>query len=404
MDMKNLFNGIAVVIDDEINDPKANIGNIVKQIESAGIPILKYTKLPSERVIRHFHNLSFLLLDWRLIKEGVTNDEIAEGVTIPDTLQKDDAAENIEFIKKLNEKCFCPIFIFTNEDTSVIKNKLLTENIVKDNRSSNIFIQRKVDIKGRTKVFQVIKKWIEKNPSIYVLKEWENEYQSSKNKLFLELQNISPIWPKIVWKNYLKDGVNPSTELGELISRNLYTRMTPFGFSEYILKKQGAKIPAEEVQAMLEGERYITKLSPEHIGSGDIFKISSNYYINIRANCDLIAGRSTTNKDDIELYLLKGSKISLKKGKKVFNKKYGLFQEIDTQAIIFPIDKGKIIDFRFKKLEIKQWRELKDKRIGRLLPPYINRIQQRYALYMQRQGLPRIPDAAIFDNSSSGDS
>ena len=397
MDMKDLFSGIAVVIDDEINDSNANIGNIVKQIESANIPILKYTSLPSEEVIRHFQNLSFLLLDWRLIKEEVTADEIAEGVTIPDALQEYDASENIEFIKKLRKVCFCPVFIFTNEGVGEIKNKLISGRIEIDDRPSNIFVQRKIDIKGRTKIFQVVTKWIKNNPSIYVLKEWEQEYQSSKNKLFLEFQDISPVWPKILWKNYSEDGVNPSIELGELISRNLHTRMTPFGFSEDILNKRGSKISLYEIQAVLEGERFLTEVDPKCIGSGDIFKISSNYYINIRADCDLIAGRSDGNNDNIELYLLKGSKISADKGKKIFSKKYGLFPEIDTQAIIFPIHNGKILDFRFKNIEIKKWSEIKDKRIGRLLPPYINKIQQRYALYMQRQGLPRIPDAAIFE-------
>ena len=42
-----------------------------------------------------------------------------------------------------------------------------------------------------------------------------------------------------------------------------------------------------------------------------------------------------------------------------------------------------------------QWNNIKDNRIGRLLPPYITRVQQKYAHYLQRQGLPRIPKQAI---------
>jgi hypothetical protein len=51
--------------------------------------------------------------------------------------------------------------------------------------------------------------------------------------------------------------------------------------------------------------------------------------------------------------------------------------------------------YEFKNLTIKKWSEIKSSRIGRLLPPHITRIQQRYALYMQRQGLPRTPEKAI---------
>ena len=66
--LKELFSGIAVVIDDEINDPEANINKIIRQIECANIPVLKYLSLPEEDIVGHFQNPSFLLLDWKLQK------------------------------------------------------------------------------------------------------------------------------------------------------------------------------------------------------------------------------------------------------------------------------------------------------------------------------------------------
>ncbi len=201
MGLKDLFSGIAVVIDDEINNSNANIGNIVMQIESANIPILKYTSLPSEEVIRHFQNLSFLLLDWRLIKEEVTNDNITKGVTIPDTLQEYDVSESTEFIKKLSEVCFCPIFIFTNEDTTSIQSTL---NLNED-KPSNLFVKSKSDLQKDSTFFDTITKWLQNTPSIYVLKEWEKEYQNSKNKLFSEFHDLNSEWPHIMWKNFEAD-------------------------------------------------------------------------------------------------------------------------------------------------------------------------------------------------------
>ena len=396
MNMEELFSGVAVVIDDEVNNSSANITNIVNQIESKSIPVLKYTSLPGDSIINHFQNLSFLLLDWRLIKDEITDAEIENGIIMPDTLLEDDAKENVEFIKKLNEKCFCPIFIFTNEDTSAIETRLIEEGILCD-RHSNVFIKSKNELKGKSKLFKLVKNWLQQNSSIYVFKEWEREYQNAKNKLFSEFQKKSPVWPKILWKNYKEDNINPSLGLGEFISRNLHTRMAPFQFSETVLNKPGRKICPNELQSVIEGEVFITILDENNIASGDIFKISSDYYINIRANCDVIPGRSGQSIDDIDLYLIKGSKVSVTRGKKTFNKEYGKFTENDTHSIVFPINKGEIVDFRFKKLEIKKWTDVKNNRIGRLLPPYINRIQQRYALYMHRQGVPRIPDKAIFD-------
>ena len=57
--------------------------------------------------------------------------------------------------------------------------------------------------------------------------------------------------------------------------------------------------------------------------------------------------------------------------------------------------KGGILQFSLKELYIRPWNEIKDQRIGRLLPPYITRVQQKYAHYLQRQGLPSIPKQAI---------
>lgn len=398
MNIGDLFNGVAVVIDDEVNDKSANITKIVKQIDAANIPVLRYTSLPKDSIINNFQNLSFLLLDWRLIKDNITDSDIEEGITIPDILLDTIVQENVEFIKKLNEKCFCPIFIFTNEpDISSIETKLIDEGLILRGRQSNIFIKSKNEVNRKGKLFNIANKWLENNASIYVLKKWEKEYQNSKNKLFYEFQKISPVWPKILWKNYNDDNVNPSLELGEFITRNLHTRMAPFQFSEILLNKNGKKISATELQSVIEGEVFISSIDENDIASGDIFKISTNYYINIRANCDLIPGRTNQSIDDIELYLIQGTKVSVTKGKKTYDKKYGKFSELDTQSIVFPIHNGKIVDFRFKKLEIKNWGDIKSYRIGRLLPPYITKVQQRYALYIQRQGLPRIPEKALFD-------
>jgi len=93
--------------------------------------------------------------------------------------------------------------------------------------------------------------------------------------------------------------------------------------------------------------------------------------------------------------------LSQKKEKEIYNNKYGEFNEQHNQAIVLSIQ-GKTYDFRFKDLELIKWDDLKDKRIGRLLPPYITRIQQRYALYLQRQGLPRTPELAILGNGVTG--
>ncbi len=407
MGIQDMFNGVAVIIDDEADDNTANISAIIKQIESADIPLLKYTSLPNEKIIRHFQNLSFLLLDWNLKKE-----KIEDGVAIPDTLQNDEVTENIGFIKKLNEHCFCPIFIFTNENPDEIKQLLIKEGVMTDNQPSNLFIESKNDLEENDAVFSKVEDWLNKTPSVYVLKEWEREYQKCKTRLFSDFHAVNPHWPSIMWANFEADGANKSLEIGELITRNLHSRMTPFEFKDDILNTDTNSVPKAELRKVLEGERFLKKgcLHKGDIGTGDLFreeyleneKTKNRYFLNIRAQCDLLRN---DNIDQVYLYCLKGrvfdeNKINEEGGISIIN---GHFIEKINHSIIPFLDDGKIIEFLFREINLIKWKDLKEKRIGRLLPPYITKIQQRYALYMQRQGVPQIPDAAIFPLKEDGD-
>ncbi len=406
MNIEELFSGVAVVIDDEVNDSSANINKIIAQIEEAKIPVLKYTSLPEGDIVSHFQNLSFLLLDWRLIKNNVSDEELEEGVTIPDGLQEYDATENLAFIESLNQNCFCPVFLFTNEDTSSINTKLKQKGLVVDDRPSILFVQSKSDLQDEGALFNKVSEWIKATPSIYVLKEWEKEYQSCKTKLFAELHSINPSWPTIMWKNFEADGANKSIEMGELISRNLHSRMTPFEFNNDILDKE-SNVPRDELRKVLEGERFLKAMSlhNEDIGTGDLFKNEYQdngetkvcYYLNIRAQCDLLR---SSNSNQVELYCLKGRIIdeTTINGEGGLSIVEGQFVEKINNSVVPFLDGGQIIEFLFYDIKPQKWKDLKDKRVGRLLPPYINRIQQRYSLYMQRQGLPRIPDAALLKN------
>ena len=349
-------------------------------MKAENISIVEYEALPKYEAIPHFQNISFLILDWKLTKKNA------------DALAKD----NIQFIEELNEKCFCPIFIFTNDTVRNIEVRLKDAKLMSEKAVDNILLLHKDEVKEPDMLFKRLSEWLEEHPSIYVLKEWEREYQQCRTKLFSDFSALNPEWPLIMWKNFTEDGGNPSLQMGELISSNLYSRMAPFKFKH--LDKLESKEPVEQdaLRKLLQGAKYLTKLNGEDIGTGDLFKIKDEankdknkdkYYLNIRAQCDLI-GRDKSSKDDIELYCIEGT-VTTKDLRKHYNK-----DGISVETVHF-IDECQVIEFSFKDIRIKTWGELKEHRIGRLLPPFINRIQQRYALYMHRHGLPRIPDKAF---------
>jgi len=399
MASEDLFTGIAVVIDDEIDKAGAGINNLISQIKSKKMPCITFTSIPDDDVIDHLDGISFLLLDWRLNSDELSDSTL--GVVVPDALDHYFVTENIVFLKKLRDKLFIPVFIFTDEDKETVINSLRDNDLYFDDKPNYIFVKNKAELKGKTKLSTTIETWARNTPSVYVLMEWGKEYSRAKNLLFHDFYQLGPSWPKVLWRNYAADGVDPSSELGEVITRNIHTRMAPFLFDKVIINKRGPKIENGELRKVLRGERFIEKnrLPTTSIATGDIFKFAGKMWINIRPDCDCIPNRNLPDSslDDVQLYLLKGDKLSDAKLSKSYSKDYGHFNEQDSQSIIFSIAEGKSFDFRFKEITIKKWSELKDSRIGRLMPPYITRIQQRYALYLQRQALPRTPKEAVFN-------
>jgi hypothetical protein len=392
----DFISGIAIVIDDRIGQAD-DINNLISQLTNNNIPYIGFTSLPDIEICKNFHDIAFVLLDWRLINE-ISEDTILEGLDIPDIL----TSANVDFIKQLSSICFAPIFIFTNESVDVVKSKLISEHLYKEDSTNYIFIKAKSELKGRTRLMNVISDWIKNTPSIYVLKEWEREYRKAKTKLFFDFYDNSPSWPRIMWENYETDGTNPSTELGDTITRNINSRMTPFQFNDKYIKRKYQKEPGT-ILKVLDGAKYIKNenLDPDSINSGDLFfgKITETgddfYWLNIRADCDLVA-RNSTDRDKIELYCLKGRVVDKSQvNKNGISFKDGQFIEKINHAIINSLDGNVIVEFLFRDLKIIKWQQFKNLRKGRLLQPYLSRIQQRYALYLHRHGLPRIPDILI---------
>lgn len=72
--------------------------------------------------------------------------------------------------------------------------------------------------------------------------------------------------------------------------------------------------------------------------------------------------------------------------------------EQHNEALIFSAYKSKNLSFRFKEIKIVSQTKLQEEnytRIGRLIPPFLTRLLQRYAAYCHRPGIPRIPDELV---------
>lgn len=389
MDMEKLFSGIAVIIDDEIATESANIRNILKQLDDKNIPYLKYDKLPKDDIVSNLKNVAFILLDWQLSEIDIP------GVRIPDDFQLRENEEKINFLKKVRDNCFCPVFIFTNASVDQIEVILEEQGLYSKDKCSMFLIKPKNAFSSDDSLFPILTDWLNDNPPMYLLKNWDFSYNDAKTKLFIDFQKRSPSWPKYLWQTYEKDEANPSVEFVEFISRSIMAQVYPFNLDKNIFRSTSKDVDSTELTACLERQYFINnQFLDEKLSTGDVFKIAGDsveYYVNIRPECDMIA-RDSSVAEEIEMYLLIGKELNKHDMKEKFLSKTGTFNDIEKNFTIFPICEGKCLHFDFKSLKIMKCSELKDKRVGRILSPHINRLQMKYASYLQRPGLPRIPD------------
>jgi len=390
----DLFKGIGVIIDDALHTQSENHDDIIWAIkdsfEKQNIPILTFSELPSKGQVQNFNTVSFILLDWDLCGQ------LPVGVSKPQTA----ADDNIEFIKQLNSVCFAPIFIFSYETTNNIKHKLATANLYDSTKNNHIFVESKNDLSDTHSLLTKLEEWMKNTASVYVLKEWENSLNNAKRNLFWDFYRINPEWVKVLYKTISKDCGDLSYEMNDILFENLKTRIFPIEFDTTILSTtEPNAVTSNEIRQVLEGQRF-RKPTENMIFTGDIFLKNSKYYINVRPQCDCIPREDKQTIDDIELYLIEGEE-KTDFSKLHFNKKYGTFDDIEARFTIFPICGNKAIQFELGKFSLKKYSEVKESLIGTLLPPFITRLIQKYALYMQRQGLPRIPEEAVQNDKVS---
>ncbi|MRL68784.1 hypothetical protein [Brevundimonas sp. SPF441] len=151
----------------------------------------------------------------------------------------------------------------------------------------------------------------------------------------------------------------------------------------------------QSMYRVMEGERFLRneRLIENIYAPRDVFcsvaEAEKFYYMNIRAECDCLHGSDST-----ELYLLRAKIVP--DAERRINQTFGnLTDEQDKEAIIYAMFDGNTFSVQFKDMKIREVKKVKKDyvRVGRLLPPFLTRIQQRYSAYIQRPGLPRIPAA-----------
>ena len=396
MDLKDLMSGIAVVIDDALDQksaskenrelPEDRISDIVNLFQQEwNIPFYRASTMPSDDIWANLLEFSsFVLLDWKLWPKGASN------------LEDYFVEKHLRFLQQA-KACSVPVFIFTNEDTADIRYRL--EEIYQGEalKKSFVFIQRKDELLSNGSLnLDKVREWVMENASVYALKKWDQLFRAARRSLFSSMYKGSPDWPRVFWRSYKEDDVDPGIALTEMINDSLRGRMQANAFNEGLPDALGAMSPEvtrEQLRALIAATCFVDDPIGGEARCGDLFKRQGKYLLNIRPDCDCIA-RGDQVPEDVVLYCIEGTPISDKKLSGKYNK--GQFVEGISDGIVFAVIRGRSIWFAFRRLRVVTYGDLKEQRVGRLLHPYLTRIQQRYALFLQRQALPPVPREAIF--------
>lgn len=445
-DIWSLFNGVAVIIDDGIKDAKYDLVNdpinkIVEELKGKNVVCATYSEIPNEEVVKSMRNISFLIIDWNF-------DKPLTDVSIGSELQTDNENRVMSFIGKFLDCTFAPVFLFTNEDTDNIKKRLEDRLAGKINR---IFLCKKSELSGIEMIEKRIFEWIQGKPSIYVFKEWNRVITEAKNTFFTDMYSYSSNWANIISRRLKEDGKDHHKDFGDFLTKQLLYRANNFEFDPNIMGTNDGNSEREDIMKVLEGERYVVydeDRLPKQFYLGDLFycKSEDEYYLNIRAQCDL------SRKQKCELYFVKGKEYDIDEirsssikvnfvdkyaefdiGGKICTYKYlpmeedtaekkstevskkeledrlnGLFDKPrfhlgsilsrKTEYFLVCVNGGKCIKFNLNSFFVKELDagnaadDEACKRIGRVLPPYVYEIQQKCIAYMTRVGTIPLPD------------
>lgn len=406
------LNGIAVFIDDEIDDETSNAYKLKQQIDDKKIPVLTRLDLPDDvdTFANHIHDASFVIVDWKFSNLG---EEITTaGGRVPEAVKEKDEEAIINFIRQLLTNTYCPIFIFSNEETSDIKRSLISAGITNIEQHPRIFIAAKTDLLDG-KLFDEINRWFTKNPIVYTLKTWDTVAKKAKKQIFTDLENKHISWPLVLWKSFKSDGGVPSIELSQILSALFSnTVIHSCNFDEQYLNTDNAMPPdQQDIRKVLEGTRFVSLDIATKPAPGDLFGATDSkgnwtYYVNIRAQCSTlreakpclycVSGKEVTNER------LSTNEISFKNGE-LLSKKHFIYVPFVHGNRILEFDCRKFLILRYKPSTATVETvanspvncQIIASRIGRILPPYITNIQQTLSSFIVREGVPAIPEEAI---------
>lgn len=383
--LQSFLSTTALVIDDEIIDESSTISGIINKLEQHGTLFVKKRELV--RSIESISNLSFIILDWDLTKEEEKLD-LPVGVSLGSTLIDDNKNDIRNFIINVISNYFIPIFIFTRENIDSIKAYLETRHVIKDAISKNrIFFSNKDSLKDEY-VISTLNDWINDSMTVYTYRIMDESIEKAKHRFFNDMYTCDSNWPCHVYQTLkADDSVDINSDFQEFLMTAYTSTIEPIKFENKGFDKI-ISLDDQEILKIYSKIKFLEYKEDWKVGPhpGDIYVIDNDqknvFYINISASCDMRSGK---------YYFIKGRELEHTEEKICH---YIVRKVMNRQAVCFDFRNVKIL--KVNKPDVISIGEKKDKttykRVGRLLSPYINALQEKFSNYITRTGVLREPE------------
>ena len=448
--VEQIFNGIGVMIDDkaEISGNPAN--DTLKSLRNANIPMVVYTDIPDVAVIKSLGNASFIILDWDFSSGDASILDVPEDIRnriFPDSLRESKQHTVLQFLKTLLDCVFVPVFLITGQNFEAVKSALIEDKVYLEDKPNRIMLKTKGEITDYHSLMESVRQWLEREPSACVLKFWDSEAVLAKNRMFLDLFAASPNWVSILLR-ILRDDTNNrevavNQEFLEILNNNFINRFLSTANYCAIKSDEVGRTP-DDIRRVLQGERYIPyrkDMPTDGCYVGDLYYVEGDrkfpYRLNIRAQCDLsrddnprlylLSGReynqnqiimnnkiAISDKDNRNVITINNKEYDLndlvqdRSKQKAFNREMNSYKdtllfsyndiiEKKVHSIIPCVADKAFVEFHFREFEVmcKNCLDSRAVKIGRILPPYITKIQNSFTSFMIRTGLMPIPEELV---------
>lgn len=426
--MAQKINGVVIYIDNGINEEEIPQSLIKSFDENNIIYISSQMLINPKLIIQNKDIIKLVIIDWALWEEslGLPSAMTEKERKKQDLLHERQEKSNIEFIGCCLSNSL-PVVIFTKHTEEEITSKLIKYKIITNKIDDQPLLQIS---RKKSDISTILDEWYNKIPSAKLFDIAQSCILAASHEFFSDLIVTKNSWIKSLWDSFCSEhGLLEDSDFKEhafeytLVFKSFINHIINCInnriniandlFDEGLIKIiKGVISEKNDAKRILESINYVnaSKIS-DTVMPGDIFNKGKDYYINIRAECD--TARLKGNK--VTVYLLKGDVISEDKfidkhvcsicmekhdkNSPFLGEYYQLLYNDSNFTIPFICD-GKIIRFNFRDMITAEYDVsakaafIGDKsyiRIGRVLPPYSIKLQQRYSQYFSRVGLNPIP-------------